>query len=671
MRKLLIILMLIALTIIPVSATGVTSYTISARTDGYFGKTQDAYLPTQTITTLGLDSPEEMTFGQDNILYIADTGNKRIVLFDTISSEFIGAIEKEEFMKPKGIFITPDGYIYIADSGAEAVFKLDKDWNIISTFGRPTAPAFGETNYNPKRISVDNRGNMYLVSEGVYNGIIHLSNTGEFLGYFTSNKVKLSIKELMQDWFFTDEQKEELQDKVPTTFSNLNIDSNGLIYTTTMGEDVDFPIKKHNTAGHNMFDNQLYFDETIVDIDIDKDGIIYVAYQTGIMFVLTPDGFFIQGFGDNIMNYDVSGLFSSLQALSVDDFGNVWTLDIDKGYIQSFTPTNYANDIYDALSSYEKGEYSENIGKWEEILKLNQASFVAHYSIGKNYLFLQDYEKAMEHFRIADVEYFYSQAFWEIRNIWLQDNLTTILGLILIVSIGTAVLKYVDRKKKIFNPYRKFKEKISSYGFVKDIQLYIGMISHPLDGYYAIRRNKRASTISTAFIYILMFVVFMWFIYGKGFIFQMQNADQIDIAPILFGYFSIIILFVVCNYLVTSINDGNGSLVQITKMFAFSTAPIVFGIIIVLLMSYVLTFNEVFMLNFVYYVSITWFLIYVMLGVQEIHGYRTRDAVKSILMTLLFMTIIMFVALLVFIMSNELYQFVVSLAREVWRNVTN
>jgi len=671
MRKLFIALLIVLISIVTVSATGVTSYTIAYRTDGWYGKTQDAYLPQQTVTTLGLDSPEEMAFGKDNVLYIVDTGNKRIVLFDTVTGTQKGEITNEEFEKPKGIFITPEGLIYIADSGAETVFKLSESGEIIDRYTRPTAPAFGNTNYNPKRIAVDNRGNMFLLSEGVYNGIIQLSKSGEFLGYFTSNKVSLSIKEYLQEWFFTDEQKEELQDKVPTTFSNVNIDDSGLVYTTTMGLDVEHPIKKHNTSGANMFDNDLYFDETIVDIDIDQNGIIYVAYQTGIMFVLTPDGWFIHGFGSAVQDHDVSGLFSSLQAISIDDFGNVWTLDIDKGYIQSFEPTEYANDIYDALISYEKGLYEENIDKWQELLKLNQASFLAHLSIGKNYLFLQEYERALYHFEIADAEYFYSQAFWEIRNIWLQDNVAMLLGVIVGLSMLLNVLKYVDRKKKIFNPLRKVRDKVVKIGVVADMLLYFKMIAHPLDSYYEIKRHKRVTVKSASIIYAVMFAVFLWFTYGKGFIFQLKTAEQIDIAPILFGYFSVMILFIVCNFLVTSINDGNGSLTDIYKMFAYSTAPIVLGTIISLLLSYVLTFNEVFILNFTSIVSIVWFLVYLFLGVQEIHGYRFRDAIKSVLMTILFMTIIMFVALLVFMMSNELYQFVISLFREVWRNVTS
>lgn len=671
MKKLLIILLLTFISIVSVSASGVTSYTIAYRTDGYYGKTQDAYLPQQTVTTLGLDSPEEMAFGEDDVLYIVDTGNKRVVLFDTEKGEQIGEITNEEFVKPKGIFITDEGLIYIADSGAEQVFKLSSDGEILDRYTRPTAPAFGNTNYNPKRIAVDDRGNMYLVSEGVYNGIIQLSNSGEFLGYFTSNKVELSVVETLQEWFFTDEQKEELQDKVPTTFSNVNIDNTGLVYTTTMGEDVEHPIKKHNTAGNNMFNNFLYFDETLVDIDIDDNGIIYVAYQTGVMFVLTPDGWFIHGYGSAGTESDVSGLFSSLQAVSVDSKGNVWTLDIDKGYVQSFQPTEYANSIYDALISYEKGLYEENIEKWQELLKLNQASFLAHYSIGRNYLFLQEYEQALYHFKIADSEYYYSQAFWEIRNIWLQDNLTLILGLILLFTVVFQTLKYVDKKKKIYDPIRRVKAKVLERPGVQDGLLYFKMIAHPLDSYYEIRRHRRVTMKSATTLYVIMFGVFMWFIYGKGFIFQMQRADQIDIAPILFGYFSVMVLFIVCNYLVTSINDGNGDLQDIYKMFAYSTAPLVFGITIALLLSYVLTFNEVFILNFVSTVSITWFLVYLFLGVQEIHGYRFRDAIKSVLMTLLFMTIIMFVALMIFIMSNELYQFIISILREVWRNVTS
>jgi hypothetical protein len=100
-----------------------------------------------------------------------------------------------------------NGDIYVADPQAAMVFRFSSDGQLIESFGRPTSASFGDTTYKPMKVAVDNRRNMYILSEGVYNGIIQLSNAGEFLGYFTSNKVRLSFTQMLQDIFYTDEQK--------------------------------------------------------------------------------------------------------------------------------------------------------------------------------------------------------------------------------------------------------------------------------------------------------------------------------------------------------------------------------------------------------------------------------------------------------------------------------
>ena len=54
-------------------------------------------------------------------------------------------------------------------------------------------------------------------------------------------------------------------------------------------------------------------------------------------------------------------------------------------------------------------------------------SILAHNNIGKNLLFEQRYEEAMYHTEIAGNRYYYSQSYWEIRNIWLQKSLAWII----------------------------------------------------------------------------------------------------------------------------------------------------------------------------------------------------------------------------------------------------
>src|SRR5690606_42006234 len=113
--------------------------------------------------------------------------------------------------------------------------------------------AFEEKAFDPAKIAVDKAGNMYIQAASLVDGIIQLSDTGEFLGFFTSNRVSLSLIEKIQDWIFTEEQKARFFRREPMIFSNVYIDHEDIVYTTSMNVESQ-GIKRHNIAVGNMLD---------------------------------------------------------------------------------------------------------------------------------------------------------------------------------------------------------------------------------------------------------------------------------------------------------------------------------------------------------------------------------------------------------------------------------
>ena len=73
---------LLLLLCMPWTAAGeqATSYTYTVDDKGNFIRTQDAYLPNRTLTELGLSSASDLFIDDNDLLYIADTGNKRIII---------------------------------------------------------------------------------------------------------------------------------------------------------------------------------------------------------------------------------------------------------------------------------------------------------------------------------------------------------------------------------------------------------------------------------------------------------------------------------------------------------------------------------------------------------------------------------------------------------------
>jgi fatty acid desaturase len=130
------------------------------------------------------------------------------------------------------------------------------------------------------------------------------------------------------------------------------------------------------------------------------------------------------------------------------------------------------------------------------------------------------------------------------------------------------------------------------------------------------------------------------------------------------------LVLVISNYLDTSIHDGLGGLKQIFIMFIYSMGPLMIALLSTTILSYVLTYNEVFFLNIIMIIGFGWSFINLFLGMNEIHDYSAKQTVKSMLMTVLFTVIIAVVIIILIMMWEQLYMFLEALIKEVIRNVT-
>lgn len=652
------------------SASQATSYTYASDEDMNWERTQDAYLPDKTVTELGLSSPEDLFIDENNMLYIADTGNRRVIRYDINSGQVDGILENSEMTGPRGVYVTREGEIYVADSAAKAVLIFDKDFNLLDKLTRPDAPIFADTNYEPKRVAVDGGGNVYLISEGVYNGVIQLAKTGEFLGYFAVNDADLSFSQRLQQLIFTREQLANLVDINPTVFANVFVDRDGIVYTATSGTNRN-GMKKHSTNGGNMFKSDVWSYDNLTDVYVDHRGLIYTSSASGYIDIYSKNGEEIFAIGSYVTTTDIVGLFSSLPSIAVDVDGNIWAVDGVKGYLQSFKPTEYAQMVYTAMDLYENGLYNEAMEKWNEVLRLNQMSVLAHNGVGKAYLHAEDYESSLEHFKVANNKEYYSQSFWEVRNKWLQKWLGPILIVLIALLVLRSVVKAIDKRRGggLERAWRRLWERAGKLPVWKDILYALKTPRRPMDCYYEIRKYRQGSVISSAVIYMLLFVDFMAYKTVKGFIYQTTKVENMDIGSIVLGFFVLLGLFIVCNYLVTSINDGDGTFRQIFMIPAYGLMPAMIALLTVTCVSYALTYNESFLLTLVLLIGVVWSVITIFIGLQTVHDYTFGETVKSIILTVVFMIIIAVVGVIISIMWNSLYSFLTSVGKEMIQNV--
>ncbi|MDD4090873.1 MAG: hypothetical protein PHY22_04110, partial [Acholeplasmataceae bacterium] len=132
MKKLTILFTTLFLLIIPIVIKGDvnTSAPYKTYTTGPSNKlieTQTAYEPAGNIK-LNLRNPEDI-YLKDEIIYIADTGNKEIIKYDLNLN--IRTVFKTGFNEPTGVHVDENDQVYVADKGAKSIFIYDKEGNLI------------------------------------------------------------------------------------------------------------------------------------------------------------------------------------------------------------------------------------------------------------------------------------------------------------------------------------------------------------------------------------------------------------------------------------------------------------------------------------------------------------------------------------------------------------
>ena len=674
--KTLIVVVLVAAQVTTVYAGANTTQTFAWNRRGWLVRTQDAYLPDRNITDLGMNSPQHMVFGNNDLLYIADTGNRRILVLDTIATEVYKELLFDGFSSPRGVFVTPDDVLYVADAGAGAIFIFDAlTGEHLRTHTAPDAMTFAETNFAPNRVAVDVRGNMYIVGEGVFDGIIQLSSEGEFLGFFTSNTANRTFVQMLQDFFLTERQLEAMLDRLPPTFSSITVDERGVVYTSSLGSPMSLGgrgIQRHDMAGRNTIQGFISYGD-IIDIDVDHNGNIFAATAMGWLLVFTNNGELIFDFGamsEPGTNLDIAGWFQSLQSVAVSSQGHVWALDSSRNFLQSFTPTEYALSVYHALNLFNAGLYDEAAMVWTDVLRHNQMSRLAHSGLGRSYLYQQQFDLARHSFYLAGSRDYYSAAFWEVRNDWLMANLGWILILIAGIFVINTLVKYIDRKRVIATKVENVRRGVMHQKHMQSFMFAFSVARHPLDSFYSMKRYEKGTAFGALLHFALFFFAFMLHQTSQGFLLQTTDVVDMDFFVIIGGFFAIAILFIVSNYLVTSINDGEGSIMDIFKLVSYGLFPLSIALIGVTALSHVITANELFLLEFglvagfIYSGAVLW------LGLQEMHNYSFGQTLKSIIITAIFMLIAIVAIFNVNILGSGVFNFFESIWREVYANVT-
>lgn len=110
-----------------------------------------------------LRSPASLIVDQKRTVYVCDSGNDRIAMYD-IFGEYQGSLGEGDLRNPGGIDIGANGIIFIADTGNNRVVALSPGGDMILTAGS-AGDGLGSFR-SPHDLAIDRRGFLYVLDTG-------------------------------------------------------------------------------------------------------------------------------------------------------------------------------------------------------------------------------------------------------------------------------------------------------------------------------------------------------------------------------------------------------------------------------------------------------------------------------------------------------------------------
>ena len=642
-------------------------------------------------------SPEDLFINAQGDLFVADTGNNRIVKLssDGTCKGVFSEAGDGSFNAPSGVFADEEGNMYIADTGNGRIIHLSANGEYVETFGSPQSDLLDEDfTYNPSKLFVSKTGYIYVVKDQT---VMILDGYNQFRGYLGQAQIGYSLIDSLVRIFATDVQQSTLTQRRAAYYLNICPDPGDAIYATTL-DHATGEIKKLNAVGNNIYknygsnaqvqsalntllakisfaDETFYFGERVdqneksytpifTDIAVDENQIVTVIEeQTGMLYQYSQSGDLIAAFGGK---GDFKGKFNLPSSVAVGKDGCIYVLDKSLGSIQIFEPTNFIKTVQQAVNSYYNGDYETSYQKWNEVLKSDENYKMAHIGIAQTYAKRGQYQSAMDEYYLSDNRSGYSDAFYEYRREFVKNHFLAVVGIIALALVGLAfIIVAINRNAK--------KVTALSLGGVsysitpwRQIRLALASIRHPVDVFSMVKgKNNQLSIWPSLLILVLAFVVRIVYIFTVHF--PLSDVAPYD-ANIWFELIKMVlppITFVIASMAVTSIIDGESKLKENFFSAACAMLPYILITTILIPFSHILSRNEIDIFSITVSIGTAWMLFVFLAGFRTLNGYSLAKTVGGILVTLLAMLLIWAVCILTLTLVGQVISFISGLLLEI------
>lgn len=427
---------------------------------------------------LDLSSVKDVFVYNNEEIYVVDSTAGRVNIFNS-SFEFMDSIRiirddngkivvspetnKQMLLSsPEGVYVT-DEYVYIADTGNDRILVLERGTHaLVNEITRPETMV-GDSPFKPSKLAVDHSGRIFVVVQNSTEGIIELNSDGSFSRYYGVNSPTVNLLDYFWRSIATEEQRATMTKVYAPAFSNLHVDQEGFVYAVTVDTASKEMVFRFNSNGENVLRKFGYSEQlgdlpggiddtftmsTFTDIAVNEYG-VYAILDTvkNRVFVYNFDGNLLSIFGGE---GSTKGTFAN--PTSIAWMGNdliIGDENLSSAFI--YKTTDFGDLILAAEQKYYTGDFEGAAVLYQDAVAMNANYDHAYVSIGKNVLMQDEYKEAMYYFRLGNDKTYYSTAFMGYRNLIMQKYFF-VLAIVVVAFIWWVLageVKYNKQQRKL------------------------------------------------------------------------------------------------------------------------------------------------------------------------------------------------------------------------------
>ena len=184
------------------------------------------------------------------------------------------------------------------------------------------------------------------------------------------------------------------------------------------------------------------------------------------------------------------------------------------------------------------------------------------------------------------------------------------------------------------------------------------VLFHPFDGFFEARHRGKGSMWVAFGLFVLWGISQIITVQYTGFILNYWHLYGLESSELFVSGTLPVIMFVISNWSVTTLMNGNGRFRDVFMVTCYSLAPMIFFSLLTTALSNVIILGEVIILQAFSMIGVVWFLFLTFSGLCVIHEYSAGKNVLSLVATFIAAMIILFLGVLYLTLMDTVSGFV-------------